>query len=251
MAIKLIISDIDGCISPEESIPWNHEQFHEFTQKVRSANNGENCIAPVTLCTGRPQPYVEVLMKLFDIKHPAICENGAVIYSLSDNRSRFLSPITRDMIHGLRKVREFIEDEVIPDYDDVFLQFGKEAMVSVFSTDPEVFDKIESRVEDFNSDNYGPELGMSASHCYLNIFLAGVDKGEAVRYLLQKLNLNKNEVAGIGDTIGDLVLRDNVGFFACPANAQSEILDVTDYVSDYPDLEGMLDILNLKELHAE
>ena len=58
------------------------------------------------------------------------------------------------------------------------------------------------------------------------------------------------ETAGIGDTEGDLPLRENVGFFACPANSQDSVKRVADYVSPYPMLEGVLDILTRPEFRA-
>ena len=88
MSVKWIITDLDGCVSPEESVPWALEPFVEFARQSRAASAGESDLAPLTLCTGRPQPYAEVLMKILDIRAPAICENGAVLYSLPDNRAR-------------------------------------------------------------------------------------------------------------------------------------------------------------------
>ena len=66
--------------------------------------------------------------------------------------------------------------------------------------------------------------------------------------LLQELGVTKEEVAGIGDTEGDLPLRESVGFFACPANATQVIQDVADYVSPHPTVAGVLDILAHPEL---
>jgi hypothetical protein len=46
-------------------------------------------------------------------------------------------------------------------------------------------------------------------------------------------------------------LRDAVGFFACPANSHQIIKAVADYVSPYPDIEGMLDILRRLEVRRK
>ena len=89
MPVKWIIADVDGCLSPEEAVPWDLERFWEIAQISREAATGRGTVAPLTLCTGRPQPYVEVLLKLLGIQVPAICENGAVLYSLRDNHPRY------------------------------------------------------------------------------------------------------------------------------------------------------------------
>lgn len=250
MPVKWIICDIDGCISPEESVAWDVARFAEFAQLVQDANAGRTALAPMTLCTGRPQPYVEVLMKLLDIRAPAICENGAVLYSLHNNHARFGPAITEEKLLSLRALRAFIETDLLPKYDDVVLQFGKEAQLSVFSEKPAVFHKLTKAIDAFLAQHPGPEFQITVSHFYLNISLAGVDKGAALRVLLDELGVSGSETAGIGDTEGDLPLREVVGFFACPANAKPVIKDCADYISPYKDLVGVLDILQRCEVNG-
>jgi hydroxymethylpyrimidine pyrophosphatase-like HAD family hydrolase len=247
MSVKWIITDLDGCVSPEESVPWDLALFFEFARLSRAASAGESVLAPLTLCTGRPQPYAEVLMKILDIRAPVICENGAVLYSLDDNWARVGPGVTHEKIHGLRAVRNFIETELLPGHPEAVLQFGKEAQLSVFSKTPSVLRDMQPRVEAFVRA-HGPELIINCSHYYLNLSLAGVDKGSTLRALLDELGAQPHEVAGIGDTVGDLPLREAVGFFACPANAQPEIKAVADYVSPEPTIAGLLDILALPQM---
>ena len=45
-----------------------------------------------------------------------------------------------------------------------------------------------------------------------------------------------DRLAGIGDTTSDLAIREQVSFFACPANALDEVKDVADYVARSADL---------------
>jgi hydroxymethylpyrimidine pyrophosphatase-like HAD family hydrolase len=181
-------------------------------------------------------------MKILDVRAPAICENGAVLYSLEDNWARY-APGVQEQIGPLREVRAFIENELLPQYEQALLQFGKEAQISVFSKRPESLAPMREQVEEFVRRRGGPRLRITMSHYYLNISLAGADKGSTLRLLLKELGVTKEQSAGIGDTEGDLPLRDAVGFFAAPANAQEVIKRVADYVSPYPMLRGVLDIL--------
>ena len=247
MAVRWIIADVDGCLSPEKSVAWELEPFLEVARLSREASEGRNTLAPMTLCTGRPQPYAEVLAKLLDVRAPLICENGAVLYTLHDNHAWYGPGVTEAKIHGLRAVRDFIETTILPPLPGVVMQFGKEAQLSVFSEHPECFPSIQHRIETFVIDRGGPDLLINTSHFYLNISLTGVDKGNALRALLEQLGCRPEEVAGIGDTEGDLPLRETVGFFACPANARESIKAVADYVSPYEDVRGMLDILQRPE----
>ncbi len=248
MGIKIIVSDIDGCISPEESRAWDPVLFGRFAALSQAASVGACSLAPLTLCTGRPQPYVEALMKILDIRFPAICEAGAVLYSLHDNTSRFAPEITAERIHGLRLLREYIMRDLMPSVPGLVYQFGKEAQLSLFSEQPGCFGDIAAQVEAFAADIPELDIVITPSHYYLNIDIDGVSKGRAVNRLLDSLHLSRAEAAGIGDTLGDISIREAVGFFACPANAVPEIQNVADYVSPWPDIRGVLDILERPEL---
>src|SRR5262245_11585234 len=62
----LVISDIDGCLQPESSGTMD---LHEL---ARVAEHNEQAAARrdrplVTLCSGRPQPFVEALCKLLRV----------------------------------------------------------------------------------------------------------------------------------------------------------------------------------------
>lgn len=250
MSIRIIVSDIDGCISPEESVAWDLDSFAELARLSRAASAGTSLLPPMTLCTGRPQPYVEALMKILDIRLPVICENGAVIYDLPENLAQYAPNVTPAKIAGLRHLRQFIEEAILPapEFAGSVLQFGKEAQMSVFSKDPSMFPAMRKQLDAFVSAHSDVKVVISASHFYLNISLAGVDKGSAIRKVLSDLKIGHDEAAGIGDTEGDLPLREAVAFFACPANATPDVKKVADYVSPYPSLRGILDILGRPEM---
>lgn len=249
MAVRLILSDIDGCITPEESAAWDWERFSRFVQLVRDASAGRSTLAPMTLCTGRPQPYVEALMKVLDIRFASICESGAILYSLHDNCSRLAPEITPERVRGLQALRDHIVTEIFPDFPGLVYQFGKEAQMSLYCERPECFPEVERRVAAFAATIPSLDVIVTPSHLYLNIDLPGVTKGGAIRKLLGDLGIPREQAAGMGDTLGDLSIREEVGFFACPSNAVDALKRVADYVSPYPNIQGMLDILERPELH--
>lgn len=248
MKFRWIISDIDGCLSPEGSYGWDWNNFRKLVEFFAERRDAKS-VYPVRmiLCTGRPQPYVEVWAKILDLRAPLICENGAVIYYLPTNISRFGPGVTIEKIEGLRAIRRYIEKEILVNYDGLVYQFGKEAQISIFSEEPQVFEEVKEKIYEYTTQNGGPELVIQPSHYYLNISLAGVDKGKAISFVLSEVGSSKEECVGIGDTVGDLPIRENVSFFACPANAHDEIKSIADYVSPFSDMLGVLDILNRDE----
>ena len=122
--------------------------------------------------------------------------------------------------------------------------------MSLFTKTPDCFDLVTARVQAFADTIPGLELAITPTHYYLNSDFVGVTKGAAIQRLLAQLGMGKEETAGIGDTMGDISIREAVGFFACPANAVPGIKAVADYVSPYPDIRGVLDILKCPEIQV-
>jgi hypothetical protein len=85
---------------------------------------------------------------------------------------------------------------------------------------------------------------VDASHYYLNISIADVSKGSALALVAHEVGANREHTAVIGDTEGDLPMRDHAAFFGAPSNATEPIKEIADYVSPYPDLRGVADILD-------
>lgn len=238
----VLFCDVDGCLTSEFSVPFEREEMRELVELLRGPRRRE--LPRIVLCTGRPQPYVECLLKLFDMHEPAICENGAVIYTLDGNWARYSEALTAEMRAALRAVRLHVEDHLLPGHPRALLQFGKEAQISVYSENHDDLLDLGREVEAFVGKNLMTPLDINTSHYYLNISPRGVSKGAAISELLRHMGIARSESAGIGDTEGDLSIREATAWFACPANARPAIKKVADYTSPHPEAKGVMDILN-------
>ena len=47
---------------------------------TNEASRADPLVPAVTLCTGRPQPYVECLLQVIHSDTPALCEGGTVMF---------------------------------------------------------------------------------------------------------------------------------------------------------------------------
>ncbi|TVR52561.1 MAG: hypothetical protein EA425_04540 [Puniceicoccaceae bacterium] len=241
MRFRLIACDVDGCLSPEASVSWDLDRISTVARRVRGA--GPRPPLPFTLCTGRPQPYVEALLKLFAIDLPAICENGAVLYRLATNEAAYAPGVTAERIRAMDEVRRFVVGDLLPAVPGARLQFGKQAQVTLYVPDPGRFRDLAGRIRAFLGRD-AAQFVVSSSHLYLNVSLAGVDKGTALAAVCRELGLGRDAVAAIGDTEGDLPMQGHAGFFACPANATAEVRARANYVSPLEEDLGLIDILD-------
>lgn len=241
MAIEWIISDVDGCLTPESSSPFDMPVLDLLAEWFRQSSSGAPGFPRITLCTGRPQPYVEALAKILAINAPMICENGAVIYTLADNHSRYGPGVTNEKIAKLRELQARVEHLIAPS-PELLLQFGKMAQLSVYSENHTLLvrlaDKVAAAAEEIELD-----LHINTSHYYLNVSLLGVDKGSAIDAVMEELGVPRRRRAGIGDTEGDLAIRRTVGWFGCPANARPALKEEADFVAQSPEARGVLEIL--------
>jgi hypothetical protein len=77
--IRLIVADVDGVLSSGEAAPFDFAVLQRLAE-VNDRARHEPQHPAVTLCTGRPAPYVEVLMQAIHGFYPAIYEHGAGLY---------------------------------------------------------------------------------------------------------------------------------------------------------------------------
>jgi len=236
----LIISDNDGCLVAEDTSPLDLESLAKLAIHNRLAQSSRD--RPIlTLCTGRPQPFAEAMCRLLANRAaPCIAENGVWMYNPADNRYEMDPAITAAHRAAVREASDWIAAELGP--KGVSQQPGKAASVSLYHSDTEYLKSIGPRVRDEFARRGWP-LRVSMTWFYINCDLAHVSKGTGLDRLLAATSTMRDRLMGIGDTTGDMPIRERVAFFACPANAQDEIKKVADYVSPFAEAKGVVDIV--------
>ncbi len=235
-----IICDIDGCLSPGSSDPFNAPALARIAEHNRLAQ-AQHDRPVLTLCSGRPQPFAEAMCRLLaNTTLPVIAENGVWLYWPGANHYDMDPAITRDDLSAVNAARDWVETELGP--RGVVMQPGKHASISLYHRDPEFLRSLEPGVRDAFEHNGWP-FRISMTWFYINCDLAHISKATAIARLFCATGLTSARCAGIGDTKGDLMIADNVAYFACPANAADELKPRADYISPHGEAEGVLDIL--------
>lgn len=240
-----IICDIDGCLSPETSDPLDLDALAKIAAYNRSAQ--ERGDMPVlTLCTGRPQPFAEAMTRLTQNRTlPLIAENGVWMYVPGENVYEMDPAITREQKRAVRDAAEWLEEEFGP--RGVSQQPGKSASVSLYHPDTEYLKSIQPRITEEFARRSWP-MRVSMTWFYINCDLAHVNKGTGIARLVRRMGLDPKRLAGIGDTLSDVPIRENVAWFACPSNAAEAMRACADYVASGHEAAGVVEIL--KEIEA-
>ncbi|MBM4466636.1 MAG: HAD family phosphatase, partial [Chloroflexi bacterium] len=238
--LQLVVVDVDGCLTPGEGQPWNFEALKYIAQLNQRAQEDPTKVA-VTLCTGRQEPYVEVLMQAIDAHLPGIYENGGGLYFPREYRFVENPLITAEMREALTGIKATLQREIVETGLGYF-QPGKEVSLTLYPLHQVSVHKLYlAAVEVLATCNAGYMAQESVS-C-VDIIPRGVDKGAGVRWLSQETGVPLDQIGGIGDSPSDLRFLSIVGRSAAPANAADEVKAAVDYVSPHRDGDGVVDIL--------
>jgi len=239
--LSLIVCDNDGCLMGEEPGPIEFEAMKPIAEYNRRAVSSGGKLPPLTIATGRPAPFVELLMRFLqcDPKIPAICEHGVFTYSLSENFARLEANITKTDMAALDALGEWLSIA----HPDWVREAGKSGTISIYVPEggaevDRCRELIASKVE---AEGWPMVVGRTVT--YVNVTLGHVTKATALTRVLGELEIEPKRVLAIGDTAGDLVMAEMCGWFACPSNAAEEVRARSDYVSRFAVTEGVLDIL--------
>ncbi len=235
-----VISDIDGCLAPEDSGPMEAAALARVADHNRMAQEaGDRPV--VTVCSGRPQPFAEAVCRLIGNRTlPCVAENGVWLYHPADNRYDMDPRITDGHLAAVDEARAWVRRALGP--RGVTIQPGKAASIPLYHPDTPFLRSLEGRVREEFARRAWP-LRVSLTWLYINCDLEFVSKATALDRLLAATGLRRERLAGIGDTPGDSAIAERVSFFACPANADEGLKARAQYVSPRPEVQGVLDIL--------
>jgi hydroxymethylpyrimidine pyrophosphatase-like HAD family hydrolase len=246
--IRLIVADVDGVLSPGEAAPFDFavlQRLAEFNDRARHDPHHP----AVTLCTGRPAPYVEVLMQAIHGFYPAIYEHGAGLYVPAPYGFKAHPALTPVMQVQLMELHARLHDALVAT-DLAYFQPGKSASLSLFAC-PGVPMHEMARTAERLARQWGDAFLVEAGATCVNVMVRGLDKAEGVRWLSRETGIPLHVMAGVGDATGDIPFMQLVGWSAAPANAQASVKQMVRYTSPYEDGRGLMDILTKMPLSQE
>ena len=237
--IQLIIFDIDGVLTEGETKALDLELLADLARLNRESR-GNPAFPAVTLCSGRPAQYVELMLQAIDGHLPGVFENGAGLYV--PDTYRFLpNPALSKNGNLIPTIRRRLEETIIKS-GEAYFQPGKEYTLTLFASDPagtgKLYDLAAAALGELKRD-----VKLVYSTYCLNILPHHIDKGEGIRFLSDWTGYALPGMLGVGDTDVDQQFLSIVGYSAAPANGSPAIKSIVQYASPFRTGEGVRDIL--------
>lgn len=242
--LKLVVSDIDGCLSVDKGIPFDPSAMAALREHQDRA--GEGVGLPITLCSGRGQPYMEAIGQFLGITEPMICEAGSMLFDPRDDSVTLNPSITEDHLEAMKELRKKLRLSFKG--RNIRFEIGKEICLSINPFPfPMGSEELENAVEGLLQETIdlaeGGLFHISRSSCSVDVTPKGVDKASGIAMLSERIGVSPDEMVGIGDSYNDLSFLNTVGSSACPNNAVQIIKDLVQYVSPERHILGVLDII--------
>jgi hydroxymethylpyrimidine pyrophosphatase-like HAD family hydrolase len=233
--IRLLVVDIDGCLVPVEHAAYDVEGLARLASYNRRSREDE--VVPVlTILSGRPHPYVDALMQVLDIRVPAIFENGAGLAMRSPYGARYRPEVDRGKSDLQTLSRE------LAGAPGLTVQPGKSASLTVFPADADAGIGGLKELLERLLERHSLELLIDPAQECVNVLVPGVDKGLGLRWLAEELQVPLGQVAGIGDSVGDLAWLSLCGLSWAPANAERPVRSQVEVVSPHRDIAAVLEL---------
>lgn len=244
--IDLVALDVEGCVTPTNRGTWNLAGIENIKNYCRTAQERE--LPPVILVTGR-SAYAEAVVQAIGAlgpycKIPSVIENGALLWHHNEKRAEPTSA-SKGKLKQMKDARRFLDEDLATVYRKNFVfEIGKEICISLDPFETDIESLYEIVREELRRAGFMKDVEVTHSSSAVDITPKGVNKWSGFQQALKESGIEKENVLGVGDSVGDVSWLSHIGHKAAPANATKDLRKIgLDYISPFAEAEGVADIL--------
>ena len=239
--IRLALIDVDGCLTAGEASALDFPLLARL-QELNHRATDDPAVPGLALCTGRAEPYVELLTQALGGYLPAVWENGAGLYLPVEYRFLLHPLLDATRLGAFEQARRLVAEYLLQP-GLAIRQPGKEASISLYPTERSSLDEVQRVAAEALAplaDSYWVQQGLTC----VEVLPVGIHKGAGVSWLLERVGLGPGQALGIGDAPGDVEIFRATGLGAAPANAAPATKAAAAFVAAAEATAGVLEILD-------
>ncbi len=241
--IDLIITDVDGCIIPTDPTEVDLVEMNELKKMFNKLFDAKLKRHRIVLLSGRPQPFIEAITQLYDLKTIAIAEYGGIFYDTVKNRTWYSPAITSKHRKLMWDIKNNFLESKDPLINDCLIEPGKELVITLRPPDKNILGKLQEKVNNFLENELGNEIDLitvTKSATAIDVFPRVIGKDKALDEVARVYGTTSSKVLAIGDSSADLPFLTKSRFVATVANASEDVKKIANHVSKHPHVRGMI-----------
>ena len=256
---KLIAIDLDGTL------------LNSYGQiSTRSKNTINQAIqkgVEVVLTSGRGIMSVKNLADEVNANNYIICGNGAMVYDVKKESLMYSNLLSQKKVLQLIQICDensiyysvYTKSGIITknlNYNVLFYHQENDDNNIIFNSIIKKMKKIKG-IDILDVGHMSRKLiksgteEFSIEYFYTEINSQNVDKWTAISYLIEKLDIKKEEVMAIGDNVNDKTMLENAGLGVAMENSAPYIKEISDIVTSNNNEDGVAKIIEKKILDIE
>lgn len=252
MNYKLVAIDMDGTLlNDDKEIPIENKKIID-----ELADRGVNFV----LASGRPYQSLAPYTEKLEVYLPLISANGSLVKSSLTEKTYHQSDLP------LEEAQEIIDYGLENDYgvsvyyDGRVLTNSEELAQGHWELEkirPKVVEDLKLSESPIKIIYYGAETEIDQAFSfvgekyknklyvtrsdeqYLEVMNIAVSKGQALQQMMDKMNIDPEEVIAIGNNFNDVAMFEVAGLAVAMANAPQEVKEEADMVTDSNDEHGV------------
>ena len=225
--IRIVFIDVDGTITEGRDTYLLDLELVSVLRKLTSQG------VYVSIVSSNALPVVIGLSRYLGFNGPVTGESGSLIYYDKWGIVELAGSPTR---HVYADVLERFKDYVEDTWQNRFRIYEYALKVRKGFDGWMVYKRIAEYVESTYRD-----VRVGYSGYAIHLMPKGVDKGVAVKYILDRMSISPDEAAGVGDSVMDAEIMKHVGYRVAVGNADEGLKKFCNIVLDKPSSKGVLD----------
>lgn len=253
---KLIVTDMDGTV-----LGGDHKITEENMRALREADERG---VKVVFATGRFHDSAKEHVTFLEEVMPIVSSNGAIIKHPITNEVLYCNSIDKDISLKIVETLDnldlsyqiYTDNEILQKYKTEEEKIKMQDFIkNTFSDKTEIIFKkdLKEDIKDLNILKFNvvdferPLLmkearkevekieGLEVTSSWndnVEIMNAGSSKGNAVKFLCELLNIDKEEIIAFGDNYNDISMLEYVGMGVAMGNAEEDVKKIASYITD-------------------